>query len=72
MPHTQAKHPYPQLPNPGLLAQDLATILRTTPRRIAAWEREGKLPAAIRIGRCRVWRHADVAHLLGDKEGCAA
>lgn len=72
MPQKPSTPPTDTLPVPGLLAGELAAALRTTPRTLAVWEREGKLPPSVRLGRKRVWRRADVAHLLGTAQSGGA
>lgn len=66
MPQNTSKTPASNLPDPGLLlAEELAAALRTNPRRLTQWEREGRIPPAIRIGRRRLWRRSDLELLLG-------
>lgn len=71
MPQKTSTPPTDTLPVPGLLAGELAAAMRCTPRTLVAWERKGKLPPSIRVGRKRVWRRSDVAHLLDNQAGGA-
>ena len=64
MPKTKSTSHTDTLPVPGLLAGELAAVLRTTPRTLAVWEREGRIPPAIRIGRRKLWPAGTVERLL--------
>lgn len=73
MPHNTSKPPSHTTPVPGLLAGELAAALRCSPRTLTDWERSGRIPPAIRIGRRRLWPAYTVAALLGaDQAGGAA
>jgi predicted DNA-binding transcriptional regulator AlpA len=50
---------------------DLCAILRVSPQTIRRMERDGRLPAPVRIGRKKVWPTEVVAALLlkASKEG---
>lgn len=72
MPKTKSTSHTDTLPVPGLLAGELAAALRTTPRTLAVWEREGRIPPAIRIGRRKLWPAGTVERLLGTQAGAAA
>ena len=72
MPQNTSKHTSPTPPVPGLLAGELAAALRCSPRTLTDWERSGRIPPAIRIGRRRLWPASTVALLLGTQEGGAA
>ena len=65
MPHNTRKHQSHTTPVPGLLAEELAAALRCSPRTLTAWEKSGRIPASIRIGRRRLWPASTVAALLG-------
>ena len=68
-----SKSPSHTLPVSGLTAEDLAAALRCSPRTLTEWERSGRIPPAIRIGRRRLWPASTVAKLLGTaQEGGAA
>jgi len=69
MPQTQSKHPSQSVP--GLLSGDLAAALRTTPRTLTAWEKSGRIPPSIRIGRRRLWPAGTVERLLAAHAGGA-
>ena len=73
MPQTTSKTPAQSLPVSGLTAEELAAGLRCSPRTLTEWERSGRIPPAIRIGRRRLWPASTVAALLGTaQEGGAA
>lgn len=73
MPHNTSKTPAPSLPASGLTAEELAAALRCSPRTLTDWERSGRIPSAIRIGRRRLWPASTVAALLATaQEGGAA
>jgi predicted site-specific integrase-resolvase len=75
MPQTTSKNPASSLPvSGGLTAEELAAGLRCSPRTLTEWERLGRIPPAIRIGRRRLWPASTVAALLGTavQEGGAA
>lgn len=74
MPQTTSKTPAQSLPVSGLTSEELAAALRCSPRTLTEWERSGRIPPAIRIGRRRLWPASTVAALLGTaaQEGGAA
>ncbi len=62
-------------PNPiqSCTTADMCAILRVTPQTIRRMERDGRLPAPVRIGRKKVWPAEAVAKLLlGTQIGVAA
>lgn len=71
-----AQHPALFTARPSLVqsctTSDLCAILRVTPQTIRRMERDGRLPAPVRIGRKKVWPSEVVsALLLGQKGGQA-
>lgn len=71
MPKTTSPTPPTTAAVPAMLdAGELAAVLRCKPRTIAAYERAGKLPPAVRIGRRRLWPAETVSALL--HQGAAA
>ena len=54
-------------PNPvqSCTTADLCAILRVTPQTVLKMERDGRLPAPVRLGRKKVWPAEAVAALLG-------
>ncbi len=72
-----AQHPalFTARPNPvqSCTTADLCAILRVTRETILRMEKDGRLPAPVRIGRKKVWPTEAVAALLRtSKEGGAA
>lgn len=53
-------------PNPvtSCTTNDLCAILRVTPQTILRMEKDGRLPAPVRLGRKKVWPAEAVAKLL--------
>lgn len=74
MPRTTSKPTASSPPIPGLLASEMAAALRCSPRTLTVWEKSGRIPPAIRIGRRRLWPAETVERLLAAaaKEGGAA
>lgn len=54
----------PPLPGRLLGRADLAEVFGVAKSTIAAWERDGRLPRALRIGRKPRWRPDDIAKLI--------
>jgi hypothetical protein len=44
--------------------RDLAAIFRVTAPTVAAWERSGRLPAPVRVGKQSLWSPSTIAGLL--------
>lgn len=60
-------------PNPvqSCTTADLCAILRVTPQTVLKMERDGRLPAPVRLGRKKVWPTEVVAALLLGQKGSA-
>ena len=60
-------------PNPvqSCTTADLCAILRVTPQTVLKMERDGRLPAPVRLGRKKVWPTEVVAALLLGQKGGA-
>lgn len=70
MPRTTSKPTASSPPIPGLLAEEMAAALRCSPRTLTAWEKSGRIPPAIRIGRRRLWPAETVERLLACADAC--
>ena len=56
-----------------LRANELATLLDLHPMTVWKWAKQGKLPAAIRMGPASVaWRGADIAAWIAERQESAA
>lgn len=51
---------------------DLCAVFKITPTTLRNWEKSGRIPPAIRIGRRKLWPADVISDLLNAQEGGAA
>jgi excisionase family DNA binding protein len=49
---------------PLLTKEDVAALLKVQPRTINEWQRQGRFPAPVRLGRLRRWRRSDLDQFI--------